>query len=276
MRILIISNYFSPGNSPRSLRWTAIAEYWAKNGDEVYVVSKAQNCVKRYEKENQVEIYRVGLDFSRVKSLISNEATLKKSIKFHFNIKEVFLRIIKVLWRFFYWPDSSMFWIFPAYIKSRNLLRNKNFDLLITVSHPFSSHLVGLLLKKDKSIKWVADSGDPYSLELESPANNLLIWKKLNLFVERKLLHEVDLFSVTTDTTLNLYELNFEKLSNKIIVIPPLYRPVKFDNTKSFTNQNKILFLYVGTFYQTTRPPVVLIDFFEKVIKLNCFGNVNV
>ena len=51
---------------------------------------------------------------------------------------------------------------------------------------------------------------------------------------------------------------------------------VKFDNTKSFTNQNKILFLYVGTFYQTTRPPVVLIDFFEKVIKLNCFGNVNV
>lgn len=47
-------------------------------------------------------------------------------------------------WKKVYWPDYACLWYFSAVSMARRLITTKGYDAMITVSLPFTSHLVGL------------------------------------------------------------------------------------------------------------------------------------
>lgn len=74
-------------------------------------------------------------------------------------------RAYRLFWYFFYpffWEKMAN-WPFVAYKHAKKLIIENNLDLVYTSSGPFSSLILGYLLKKRLKVKWVADLRDPYT-----------------------------------------------------------------------------------------------------------------
>ena len=120
------------------------------------------------------------------------------------------------------WPDATFPWIVPALARSRSLVRAHRPDALITVSHPFSSHLVGLALKRAfPALRWIVDVGDPFALLRETPLNNPRLYGGLNRRAEHHVLQQADAVAVTVESARAAYRDAFPDVAGKIIVAAP-------------------------------------------------------
>ena len=81
-----------------------------------------------------------------------------------------------------------MFWIFTVYKNKTKI--SKDFDSVISVSLPFTSHVCASIVVKELKTKWVMDIGDPFSLKEQSPENNTILYSFLNRFIEKKILQQ--------------------------------------------------------------------------------------
>ena len=286
MKMLIISYSYSPRNSPRAFRWTALCEEWAKLGHEVHVVTGWEPGLEQHEIANRVNVHRVGgiFDIARKWALAGgtgpqgNDNKLNNKVRVRrINVRAWLsysmgrmLRVVHNLtWKKVYWPDFACLWIWPAARKSRSLHKMLEFNVMITVSHPFSDHIVGYILRRTyQRLGWVADSGDPFAFSEGLPSNNFAVYKKLNYWIEQKVLDATDCFTVTTEETKRLYLQHYERISSKLNVVPPLLNPlfdqIDTDNEHVFDN-NAIVMLFVGMFYRKMRSPESLLKLINKV-----------
>jgi glycosyltransferase involved in cell wall biosynthesis len=298
MRILVISKSYYPAITPRAFRWTAISEHWANQGHSVDVLCSRSSTSLKYEVKNDVKIHRVGRKIKEsLKSIFfknnQNEKIGKntgfQSKTFSRNRSKA-LNFIKwtydYTWKKIYWPDSDCLWYFPAVSKAKQLVSKKDYDCIITVSHPFTGHLIGLTLKRGyQNIRWLVDIGDPFCFLDETPVNNSLLYKRLNYRIEGKVFEYADAVSVTTVPALEKYAQIFPESGRKISVIPPLLSPAKSNNTtnQAFSKDEKIRMVFIGTLYKTIRNPKYLLKIFEMLldtkighrIELHFFGAIH-
>ena len=78
---------------------------------------------------------------SRRSDKIRNDGLVRMSISLIKHLHEF-------TWKKIYWPDYACLWYFAGKKVTKKLLRQKNYDAVISVSLPFTSHLVGLWIKK--------------------------------------------------------------------------------------------------------------------------------
>ncbi len=189
-------------------------------------------------------------------------------------------------WKKIYWPDHACLWYFSAVKKAGQLLAKNCYESLYTVSHPFTSHLIGLNLKKKyPRIKWVVDVGDPFCFLEETPTNNHILYRSLNYKSESDIFKRSDVIAVTTSPTLEKYAELFPGNASKICVIPPLLSQI--DNNEStsplFPKNQKLRLVFIGTLYKNIRSPDYLLFLFSKLLntdigdklELHFFGNIH-
>ena len=72
------------------------------------------------------------------------------------------LRKVKMakLINLFMWPDQFVFWVLPAYRKALELIRKEKPDLILVFMMPYSTGLVGLLLKRKTGLPVVFNLND--------------------------------------------------------------------------------------------------------------------
>jgi hypothetical protein len=175
-------------------------------------------------------------------------------------------------WKKIYWPDYACLWYFAGKKATKKLLREKNYDAVISVSLPFTSHLVGLWIKKHHvHVKWLVDSGDPFCFLEATPLNNNFLYRNLNYKIERSVFKKSDWITVTTNSTAKLYKKIFPEAINKIHVVPPLLNErIKGDETEySVLDKNKINLSFIGNFYKSTREPDTLLSLFQFLLREN-------
>lgn len=276
MKILIISYYYTPAISPRAFRWTTIAEYWARKGEHVEVICSLDPGLMRNEIINGVHIHRIGnvavkMLRKRFKNndLVKN-ITLKEQEKSK-NKLPLFLKYIyNHTWKKIYWPDFACLWYFSALKKAKYLLMTGKHDRLITVSIPFTCHMIGLNLKKhNPDLPWIMDIGDPFYVLDATPVNNHKTYRRLNYLTERKIINYTDIISVTTEALAKIYRNVFPKSNKKICVIPPLISLSKNNNIENhiFIKKEKIRLVFVGTLYKAIRSPKLLLQLFRKLLQ---------
>ena len=100
-------------------------------------------------------------------------------------------------------------------------LKNTKFDLLLTVSTPFVSHLVGLEIKKMyPNLYWVSFFSDLWpSFLLPKPYYRKKILSKLEINQMRKVVEKCDVISTPSEYTLHLIKQHF-KTNAKLKTIP--------------------------------------------------------
>ena len=252
-KILVVSHQFLPYVSPRTTRWSLLIDEIINRGNEVTVLTgtNPENIEKNYK-----ILYFGNKQFS------SNINKIRQSSKISSNnsIKKISYSVLKKIYRFlfktFSWPDYAMFWAFTIFKNRKSI--NNHFDIIISVSLPFTSHLCAYILKKRISAEWYMDIGDPFTLKINSPENNKIIYSYFNKFFERKFYQNASKIIFTHNEVAELHKKKFKIHQSKIVIGYPIALLNKdvVKNSLSFNYENTPLKIgYFGAFTKSVREP---------------------
>src|SRR5690606_12610650 len=112
----------------------------------------------------------------------------------------------------FFIPDPKRFWVGPSVEFLIKVIKQKNIDVVITTGPPHSLHLIGLKLKRNLGIKWVADFRDPWSKwELMDTLYMTSLAKRIQNKFEYNVLKKADAIITISET----FKRDFESIIDK-------------------------------------------------------------
>lgn len=224
-KVLIITYYFPPAGGPGVQRWLKFVKYLPDFGIEpiVYVpenpsypiideqlleeVSPKATILKR----RIFEPYALASVFSKTKTkkissgIIPNERKQTQIDRFLLWVRgNLFI------------PDARVFWVRPSVSYLKKYIQENQIDTVITTGPPHSLHLIGLHLKEQLSVRWLADFRDPWTtigyhdkLHLSESA------AQKHRLLEKKVLNTADHIIVTSPST----KAEFEKKTVQPITV---------------------------------------------------------
>jgi len=252
-KILIVSHQFLPFVSPRTTRWSLLIDELTNKGNEVTVLTGTDP--EKIEKNYEVLYFgnkRFSSNINKVRK-DSQDSSNNLPKKFVYSILK---KIYRFLFKTFSWPDYAMFWAFTIF-KNRKSIENK-FDIIISVSLPFTSHLCAYILNKRISADWFMDIGDPFSLKINSPENNKIIYSYLNKFYEKKFYQNATKIIFTHNEVAELHQNKFNIDRTKIVIGYPiaLLNEKRIKKSMSFNYEDAPLKIgYFGAFTKSVREP---------------------
>jgi glycosyltransferase involved in cell wall biosynthesis len=259
MKLLIITYSYTPDLTPRAFRWSAVAERLAQKGHTVHVLCAAGSSSHDGRSEDGVAVHRVKDWLLNASSRVTPGAgavAIAPRSAVGGLLYATLRKLVRAVWRAVYWPDYACGWVIPAARTARSLCETNNYDWIISVSHPFSGHVVGMLAKaQTPQSKWFVDISDPYCLMREPSPNNRLFYAWISRAIEGRVIAGADAISVTTESTHRLYESEFPASIGKMHVIPPLLSISGLDRPSTRQVDGVIRLVFVGTLYRRLRSP---------------------
>jgi hypothetical protein len=139
---------------------------------------------------------------------------------------------------------------------------------LITVSLPFTAHLLGLAAKRRyPALRWVADIGDPFSMPA-FPLNNTWLYAGANRRLEKKVLEIADASTVTTAALVRTYaEVFGETAVKRMTVIGPLASGPVLPSQPAAKGE-RLRIGYFGAMYAPVRTPDAFLDLCNAIQRL--------
>jgi len=214
-KVLIITYYWPPAGGPGVQRWLKFVKYFREFGVEPIV----------YVPENPN--YPL-VDDSFVSDIPSDIEIIKFPIKEPYGLAKLFSKkktkqissgiisakktsIIEKLMLYvrgnYFIPDARIGWVKPSVKFLSDYISKNAIDAIITTGPPHSLHLIGLELKRQINLKWIADFRDPwtrihYHKSLRLNSNSQRKHKELESLV----LNTADRIVVTSFTTKKEFE----------------------------------------------------------------------
>jgi glycosyltransferase involved in cell wall biosynthesis len=239
LNVLMISYFFPPHGCVGVQRILAYVKYLKKFGwtPSVLTVGKGSSYFL-WDYSLLKEVPR-DISIHRTKTL-----EIPKSIA---RIVYGGLRKLKLL-NLFFIPDQFVGWLPFAYLKALKMIKKNDYDVIYTTSSPYTSHLVGYLLKKKTGKPWVADFRDEWA---QNPfLDYTLIDKKINQWLERKILKNADKVISTSKVMTNELKTLIKGKKNKFHTITNGYNEGDFkDYPARETYGNEFRITYMGSFY---------------------------
>jgi hypothetical protein len=286
MKVLVITYDFHPDNTPNTYRWFNILREWNNRGIEIYVISNQKENFLKTEICENIRIYRTSEFFlGKYKNKLRHKHEIlpnqnRTSTKY---LLKVIKFIYNKIWSKIYWPDFAVLWTFSTYKVAKKIIINEKVDKLITVSWPFSTHIVGYGLKKKfNHIEWLAETIDPFNFFIG--VNNSFLYNRLNIYSEGKVFSLANHLTVTTDNIRNRYIQLYPELKNKLHVIKNLYVPSKlYEKAIKERNNKPLKISFFGSLILNVRTPDLTLKFFRIILsnnkykntELHFYGNIN-
>lgn len=271
-KILIVTHQYLPHTSPRTTRWKLIVDELVSMGHEVTVITGT----KQVKKEKNI-IY-IG---NRTSSNIVNQVRKKSNnLSGSSVIKKLFYKFLKKIYRIviktFAWPDYSMFWLLSIYRQRKKL--NLDYDLMISVSLPFSSHIAAYILNKKNNKEWLMDIGDPFTLKKDAPENNKILYGLLNKYYENKFYNLASKILFTHEDSMSAHIDHFNINPEKTFIGNPIseFKEDIFSSSINYNYKlNPIKFGYFGVFTKGVRSPKNFINNLEGIKNIELHWYVN-
>lgn len=266
MRVLVASANFAPRGTSAAVRTVHLVRDLVRRGHEVKVVTYERGVQLLFSPEDsslerkvppEVEVIRLppGL-FHRAtggsKALGASTETVKR-------------RLVKAALSALVIPDPHVAARRSFIDRADALIQSWCPHVLLTFSYPFTFTLVGAAIKKrHPGLAWVADYGDPWT---GSPVTELNLpgWRRaLDRNLERRALACSDAVTLTTASTVELYEKEFPFLAGRLHVVPMGYDPEDSESVVASPRpqgtEDSVLMIHAGRIYGEARDPVPFID----------------
>ena len=277
MKILLIITPFYPSQTPNTLRWIPIIEYFESKEIETTVLT-TKNRGSNHNLTLSSEVHEAGyntlldwlyftLKVKRRRNLPSSDSEFSEP-SFFSKLTQWF---IDKTWRKTYWPDGSQLFYRPGLKKAKQIISDKKITHVISVGLPFTCHLIASTLKEVYPyLHWHQDIEDPFSYSEEFWVNNFDRYRQKNIEAERKAFELSDSISVTNPRAKSKYELLFPKYAHKLCVIYPMFAKTKSTSKIDLDlASDKIHIAYFGSFYERVRSPEPLLSLLERIQKIN-------
>lgn len=161
------------------------------------------------------------------------------------DIKEKILRFIRGN---FIIPDPRKGWNKYAIKKAKELIRLFQIDTVITTSPPHSTQLIGLQLKNQLDIKWLADLRDPWTdIYYFRQMYPTFLAKWLHRRLEKKVLTRADKITTVSHSLKKLFAQKADGVYEKIEIIPNGFDNTDFQDFIKMAPTDVFYISYVGT-----------------------------
>ncbi|MHA6280672.1 glycosyltransferase family 4 protein [Salinimicrobium sp. CAU 1759] len=210
-KVLIVTYYWPPAGGPGVQRWLKFAKYLPENGIEpiVYAPKNPHYPLKDASLEVEVpsgikvlkndifEPYAFAEVFSKKDTAMISSGIIPKEQK-----QGLLQKLMLFIRGNFFIPDARKFWIKPSVKFLSEYLKENSIDTIITTGPPHSMHLIGLKLKKELGINWIADFRDPWTqIGYHSKLKLLSSSQKKHEMLELEVLQNADKIITTSFTT---------------------------------------------------------------------------
>ena len=253
-KILIVTHQYLPHVSPRTTRWKLLVEELISKGHQVTILT---GMYPDFDTKNMDVIY---FGNKNNKNIVSSLREKSKQVSSKNRIKKFFYDSLKKLYRIFInylaWPDYSVFWLYQIYRNRKNI--TTDYDVIISVSLPFSSHIAAYIVNKSRKKQWIMDIGDPFSLKIDAPENNKFLYSRLNKRYENKFYSLANNVLFTHKDALDNHKKFFNIPSSKLVVANPIsnFDSNLFNKSMSYDYESKpIKISYFGIFTKGVRSP---------------------
>lgn len=245
MKILILSGFFYPINTPRSFRTTELAKELVRQGHDVTV------CIPKtdYNYCDFLNKYKIHIDFIDIDK--PKDLNLKGN-KINVLYKRVTNRIRST---YFCYPSIKYFWLIPKYLKTKGF-----FDAIISIAVPHPIHwgtAHALKKMKDKTKVWIADCGDPFMLCTTDTFKKPFYFK----WFEKSFCRRADFITIPLESGKDGY---YPEFRDKIKVIPQGFDFNEISIAKDFKENDIITFSYAGAFIPGMRDPRPVLEYLSK------------
>ncbi|WP_262921825.1 glycosyltransferase family 4 protein [Flavobacterium amniphilum] len=260
-KVLIITYYWPPAGGPGVQRWLKFVKYLPDFDiqpvvyvpenpmypivDEGLVGEVSEKAI--ILKNKIVEPYGLASIFSKknTKGISSGIIPNQK--------KQTFLQKM-MLWvrGNLFIPDARILWVKPSVSYLKKYIKENGIDTIITSGPPHSLHLIGLQLKEDLGVKWLADFRDPWTTIGYHSA------LKLSKYADRKhklqestVLNTADTIIVTSKTT----KVEFERLTSKPIEV--ITNGYDVEKVVKQPLDEKFTLAHIGSFLSDRNPKIL-------------------
>lgn len=251
MRVLLVTYAFSPLVTPRAIQLARLVKYLTRMKIRVHVLAAEPRFTSEIRDPALMEIYRPEEGCFRVTRTPTLES---RYLSFGLGLIHPGLNWL---------PDPKAGWRpFAARAASR-LIAKSTFDVVMTCSLPYTSHLVGLYLKERFGLPWVAHLSDPWTL---SPYIKFLgpRHQRLARGWERSVFTKADGVVFVSRTTLDAYRSLYPFLETKGALVPHCFDPEE-RGAKPGEDLAEGSIVHVGNFYGLRSPAT----FFEALAGLD-------
>ncbi len=271
-KALIITYYWPPAGGPGVQRWLKFVKYLPEFNIEpiVYIPENPNYPIIDESLLNEIpqnlkilscpisEPYRWARLFSKNKS-----RTISKGIISHKKKQGILEKLLLYVRGNFFVPDARIGWVKPSVIFLSNYISKNPIDVIITTGPPHSLHLIGLQLKEQLGVKWIADFRDPWTRIGYHKFLRLTEKSKLkHKALERQVLTSSDQIIVTSYQTKN----EFQKITNQPIEV--ITNGYDFEPQTNVDLDTKFSISHIGSLL-SERNPTVLWQVLGDLIKEN-------
>ena len=243
-KILIVSKFFFPLNSPRSFRTTELAIELAKQGHDVTVLIPKLEIHNEFEIKHNIIIDDLGQPRWKSPKL--------KSKGLFYVFKKLLRRAAQL---FLDYPNLEFSFLVRKALK-KQLKENIEYDLLISIAAPHAIHWgVSSLWKNNNKIakKWIADCGDPFMGQENDTFKHPFYFK----YIEKSFCKNVDYITIPIESAIPAY---YPEFHSKIRVIPQGFNFDEIETTNTEINDHPT-FAYAGGLIPGRRDPKDFLNF---------------
>lgn len=255
LKVLFISFFFPPLGGAGCQRPMKFIKYLPQFGWQATVLTSNSVDYHNIDHSLMDEIRSVPFDLVRT-GIFELKMVYEWMYKFRLNGLAHSMRN----WEFkFDLPDRRIGWLPKAYVAGFKMIQREKPDVIFSTSAPFTSHLIGLLLKQKTGLPWVADFRDEWT---DTPYFEYGAFSKsVNLFLENKVLKNADcVVSVNHEITRLLSAKRPAREKSKFVTIPNGFDEEDIQRAiAGRTDSNgKFIFTHVGSFYASRKPDAFL------------------
>ncbi|WP_111683037.1 glycosyltransferase [Winogradskyella tangerina] len=287
-KVLIVAYYWPPAGGPGVQRWLKFVKYLPEfDIDPIVYCPENPNYPIIDESLNEEipegltilkqpinEPYRLAQLFSKKSAQTISSGVIPKAKK------QTFIeRLMLYVRGNFFIPDARKNWVNPSVKFLSNYIQENAIDTVITTGPPHSMHLIGLQLKKQLGLNWIADFRDPWTTIGYHKALKLSKSSKAkHLALEADVLNSADHLIVTSHHTKTEFQ---DKTSQPISVITNGYDS---HSVQIEEKDNKFTLAHIGSLLSDRNPEIlweVLSELiienadFSKTFQLNLIGVVS-
>ncbi|MDD7885873.1 glycosyltransferase family 4 protein [Flavivirga sp. 57AJ16] len=287
-KVLIITYYWPPAGGPGVQRWLKFVKYLPEfNIDPIVYIPDNPNYPLLDESlssevSDEITIlkypikepYKLAGVFSKKSSKTISKGIISDHKKQSF-IEKVMLYIRGN----FFVPDARIAWVKPSVGYLSKYISEKNIKTIITTGPPHSLHLIGLRLKEELGVKWLADFRDPWTtIGYHKQLKLTKASKEKHITLEKQVLNTADQVIVTSFTT----KKEFSKITSRPIEV--ITNGYDYEPAGELELDSKFSISHIGSLLSKRNPEVlwdVLSDLvnenngFSKDFQLNFIGAIS-
>lgn len=252
-KVLIVANSFPPMGGAGVQRSVKFVKHLRKFDYEPVVLTRKMEKIEVRDETFLKDIPK-GVKVFRTKAFEPTELT-------------GVLRIPGKVINKFLIPDGRRLWAESSKKTAVELMKKENIDYIYTTSAPYSSHLLGLYVKRQMpEVKWIVDFRDEWTNNPYTLDNPYSAWRtKKEKKMEHAVLTEADALITNTPVMRDNFLKNHGIKGDNFYVIPNGYDEEDFAGyDKKPVVNDKFTMVYTGALYGRRKPDT----FFEALRQL--------